>query len=172
MFSPNCLLSGENISPCPMSKTAFGAFFGSSMHPDIRIIQSSARSILEWFIFFLKDIIFHQSLLLCRFSLVILISIPCFSTRERKGLSMIVHIHSPSRLNSVARVRGCSMDHVRYAHINAQAPRSPRFESGRWDFFYFLFQPISDLFKSRRQIGAHASHNLPWHRRHPSDDKP
>src|SRR5512139_3815232 len=54
---------------------------------------------------------------------------------ERKGLSIIVHIHSPPRLNSVARVRGCSMDHVRYAHINAQAPRSPRFESGRRDFF-------------------------------------
>ena len=42
-------------------------------------------------------------------------------------------IQSASRLNSVARVRGCSMIHVRYAHINAQAPRSPRFESGRRD---------------------------------------
>jgi len=68
-----------------------------------------------------------------------------------KGLSMIVHIHSPSRLNSVARVRGCSMDHVRYAHINAQAPRSPRFESGRWDFFIFLHRDTSYITMKKKR---------------------
>ena len=70
-------------------------------------------------------------------------------------------IQRQSRLNSVARVRGCSLVHVQtfkkglsnagyalhtqryvYAHITAQAPRSPRFESGRRDFLLYLTNVI------------------------------
>ncbi len=53
----------------------------------------------------------------------------------KKGLSISALIQSASRLNSVVRVRGCSLVHVRCTY--AQAPRSPRFESGRRDFCIF-----------------------------------